>query len=138
MPALSKSKLMAFRQCPKRLWLEIHKPELCEDSPGTEVSFRVGHEVGEIARRLYDPKGTGTFLDPKAEGFTAALKRSTTLLGSSQPIFEAAFSAGGVLARADVMLPVRRGGQQQWHMVEIKSTTKVTEDNNEFLCSNCQ
>ncbi|MCY0854028.1 hypothetical protein [Cupriavidus sp. D39] len=56
MRALSKSKLMAFRQCPKRLWLEIHRPELREDSATTEASFQVGHQVGEIAQRLYDPK----------------------------------------------------------------------------------
>ena len=49
---LSKSMLLAFRQCPKRLWLEIHKPELREDSVDTEANFRVGHQVGEIAQRL--------------------------------------------------------------------------------------
>ena len=25
MPNLAKSKIMAYRQCPKRLWLEIHR-----------------------------------------------------------------------------------------------------------------
>jgi hypothetical protein len=29
---LPKSKILAYRQCPKRLWLEIHKPELRDDS----------------------------------------------------------------------------------------------------------
>ena len=28
MRTLSKSKLLAFRQCPKRLWLEVHQPQL--------------------------------------------------------------------------------------------------------------
>lgn len=35
MRTLSKSKLLAFRQCPKRLWLEIHAPQLREDSGAT-------------------------------------------------------------------------------------------------------
>jgi hypothetical protein len=39
MRALSKSKLMAFRQCPKRLWLEVHHPELREDSAATQKEF---------------------------------------------------------------------------------------------------
>jgi len=52
MRILSKSKLLAFRQCPKRLWLEIHRPELREDSAASQASFATGHLVGEIARRL--------------------------------------------------------------------------------------
>ena len=38
MKNLSKSKIIAYRQCPKRLWLEIHKPELRDDS-GSEMAF---------------------------------------------------------------------------------------------------
>ncbi len=124
---LSKSKLLAFQQCPKRLWLEIHKPELREDSAGTEAHFGVGHAVGAVARRLYDPKGKGVLVDPKAEGFSAALKHSTELLESSQPIFEAGFSANGALAFADVMLPVTKKGRRAWRMVEVKSSTKVKD-----------
>ena len=29
---LSKSKLIAYRQCPKRLWLEVHRPIFLERS----------------------------------------------------------------------------------------------------------
>ena len=47
---LSKSKLMSGRQCPKRLWLEVNRPELLEFSPATERSFAVGHTVGHAAR----------------------------------------------------------------------------------------
>lgn len=39
---LSKSKLIAYRQCPRRLWLELHRRDLREDSPGTEARFRAG------------------------------------------------------------------------------------------------
>ena len=38
MRTLSKSKIMAYRQCPKRLWLEIHQPELLKNSDATEAS----------------------------------------------------------------------------------------------------
>ena len=64
MRTLSKSKLLAFRQCPKRLWLEVHSPELREDSSATQASFTVGNQVGDIARKLYDPKSKGTLIDP--------------------------------------------------------------------------
>ena len=125
--ALSKSKLMAFRQCPKRLWLELHRPELCEESDSTVASFRVGHEVGDIARRLYDAQGRGELIDVQRDGFVAALNRSATLMASSRPIFEAGFSAGGALAFADVMLPVRKTGVAGWRMIEVKSSTSVKD-----------
>lgn len=127
MRALSKSKLLAFRQCPKRLWLEIHRPELREDSAAAKASFDVGHQVGDLARRLYDPKGNGALIDPQAEGFEAAFSRSMTLLESTWPIFEAGFRADGALAFADVMLPERKGGKRTWRMVEVKSSTSVKD-----------
>ncbi len=69
MRSLSKSKLLAYHQCPKRLWLEIHHADLIEWSDQAQASFLVGHEVGEIARKLYDPKGKGVVFDPGVEGY---------------------------------------------------------------------
>ena len=63
MRTFSKSKLLALRQCPKRLWLEIHRPDLRGDSAATQASFQVGHQVGDIARRIYDPEGLGAVID---------------------------------------------------------------------------
>ena len=116
---------MALRQCSKRLWLEIHRPELREDSASTQASFRVGYQVGDLAQRIYDPQGLGAVIDVQSEGFDRAFKRSTELLHSTQPIFEAGFLAGGALAFADVMLPEQKKGKQVWRMVEVKSSTSV-------------
>ena len=121
----SKSKLMALRQCPKRLWLELHRPDLLENSDATQRSFQVGHQVGDIARLLYDSEGTGNLIDVGTEGFNPALTRTLDLLEGSNPIFEAGFAAGGALSFADVMLPVVVNGQKKWRMVEVKSTTEV-------------
>ena len=123
----SKSKLLARRQCPKRLWLEIHRQDLREDSAATQASFQVGHHVGDIARRIYDPEGLGALIDVGTEGFNAAFARSKELLHTQHPIFEAGFSAGGALAFSDVMLPEQVDGKQIWHMVEVKSTTSVND-----------
>lgn len=127
MRAFSKSKLLALRQCPKRLWLEVHHPELREDSAGTEASFQVGFQVGDIARQIYDSKGEGVLIDVGREGFERALSRSAELLKTTQPIFEAGFSAGGALAFADVMLPETGQGELTWRMVEVKSSTSVKD-----------
>jgi hypothetical protein len=46
-PYLSKSKLIAAWQCPKRLHLEKHHPELGEISAKTESLWETGYRVGE-------------------------------------------------------------------------------------------
>ena len=124
---LSKSKLMAFRQCPKRLWLEIHKPELKSDTNQTQARFAVGHQVGEIARQIYDPKNRGSLIDIERDGFDRSFSLSLELMTSGKPIFEAGYSAEGALAFADVMLPVRRSGVTTWRMIEVKSSTSVKD-----------
>jgi hypothetical protein len=127
MRTLSKSKILSFRQCHKRLWLEVHRPELREDSSSTQAVFKVGHQVGDLARTLYDPENKGTLIDFKADGFTAAFEKTASLITSKQPIFEAAFTAGGALAFADVMLPLNKRGKPRWKMVEVKSSTNVKD-----------
>ena len=123
---LSKSKIMAFRQCPKRLWLELHQPELRDDS-ASQAAFAVGHQVGDIARQIYDPEGKGTIISVDDLGFKGAFAQTAELLASSDaPVFEAAFSIPGGLALADVMLPAGEGGNgRAWRMIEVKSSTEL-------------
>jgi len=124
---LSKSKLQAFRQCPKRLWLEVHRPELREVSGSMQANFAVGHQVGDVARSLYDPGGKGELIEVDYKNPGPAFARSESLLAGSDPIFEAGFQAEGALAFADVMLPVRKAGRRAWRMVEVKSSTEVKD-----------
>lgn len=122
---LSKSKLIAWRQCPKRLWLEVHKPQLRQDSAGVTASFDAGNEIGEVAREIYDPHGAGTTLDPSQLGIPELLSRTLSLVPGRRPIFEAGFRTPGpkaALSLADVLLPE---GHDHWHMVEVKSSTAV-------------
>lgn len=128
MRPLSKSKILAFRQCPKRLWLEVHHPELKEDSPMTQTSYQIGHSVGEIARQIYDLPGTGALIDPQNEGYKAAFERSALFLERGEgPIFEAGFRTKDTLAFADVMIPIPGKGGTTWKMVEVKSSTTVKD-----------
>lgn len=124
MRTLSKSKLIAFRQCPKRLWLEIHKPTVRKDSESTETSYKIGDQVGEVARRIYDPRQLGETIDAQKDGYGFAFKRTDELLASNQPIFEALFSGAGALAFADVMLP---HSNSSWKMIEVKSSTSLKD-----------
>ena len=116
---LSKSRLTLFEQCPKRLWLAAHRPELAEESESTASGMRTGHEVGAIACALL-PEGR---MIEANEGLSAAATETMRLLtsGWSKPLFEATFVHDGVLVRVDLMLPVEDG----WHVAEVKSTTGV-------------
>lgn len=124
---LSKSKIIAYRQCPKRLWLEIHEPERAVVAPDVEARFAAGNEVGAVARSLYDPGGQGTVLDAQRDGFDAAFDKTGALLKQPRPIFEAGFRAQGALAFADVMMPVDDTRPPRWHMIEVKSATSVKD-----------
>jgi hypothetical protein len=125
MKNFSKSKLISMLQCQRRFWLELHKPELRADSHQTELKFKTGNQVGDVARQIFDPEGMGHLIDLKKEGFDQALARSAHLLAGEQPIFEAGWTGGGILAFADVMLPATP--QRGWHMIEVKSSTSVKD-----------
>jgi hypothetical protein len=130
MRQLSKSKIIAFRQCPKRLWLEVHRPDLREDSAASQAKFSVGYQVGDIAQHIYDPEGTGAKIDVDLEGFETAFERSRALLETAEgPIFEAGLCIPGALAFADVMLPVKNEATERhaWRMIEVKSSTSLKD-----------
>ena len=124
MRTLSKSKILAHRQCPRRLWLEL-QPDLKPDySAQTVASFATGHSVGAAAQALYDPRPERVVLDAQTDGYSVASARTVELLRGKSPFFEALFSAGGALAFADVMQPLGRAG---WKMIEVKSSTSVKD-----------
>jgi hypothetical protein len=58
-PYLSKSRLISAWQCPKRVYLERHHPELGAVSAQTESLFATGHDVGAIAQDLYERRYWG-------------------------------------------------------------------------------
>jgi hypothetical protein len=128
MANLSKSKIIAFRQCPKRLWLEVHQPELREDSAATQAVFKVGNQVGEIARKLYDQDGDGITINAQRDGYPKAYAQTDEYLAKAdRPIFEAGLRIKGALAFADVLIPTTRGGTTSWKMVEVKSSGSVKD-----------
>ena len=116
---LSKSRIMAGLQCQKRLWLEVHRPELIEYDAGTEQRFAVGEDVNDVARARF-PGGVLVEYD---DGADAALKETWRLLEEQPglPIFEATFAADGVLVRADILTSHEDG----FDLIEVKSTTSV-------------
>jgi hypothetical protein len=111
---------MAWRQCPKRLWLEVARPELVVWAPSTQQRFAMGNQVGVVAREL---QPGGILIDPPTLG--EALRETARLLSrrGDLTLFEATFSHGGVLVRADLLL--RNDGVAR--MIEVKSSTQVRQ-----------
>lgn len=125
MPGLSKSRLTGFLQCPKRLWLEVHRRDLIPPvDPATQALFDTGHAVGAIAQQLYDPDRSGTLIDG-SDGMAAALAATRAIIerGPTGPLFEATVERDGLLIRADVIEPA--SGSSGVRLVEVKSSTSV-------------
>jgi len=114
---LSKSRIAAFEQCAKRLWLGTYRRDLAEDDPGARVRFAIGNEVGRIARDL----STGGVLVDAQPDLAAALEQTRQLLadGHRAPIYEATFQHDGILIQADVIEPLEDGS---WRLAEVKSS----------------
>ena len=122
-PRLSKSRLIAAWQCPKRLYLEKFHPELAEITDKMEAMFAVGHEVGAVARSLYGtPESVEIPFDRKTSRMVEAT-REILASGARFPIFEATFEYDGILVRADVLIPSGDG----WRLVEVKASTSVKD-----------
>ncbi len=121
---LSKSKLMSFRQCPKKLWLEKHRPDLAEVDPGLQAIFDMGHDIGAVAQRLYDTGG-GVLIEYDKD-LRTAVERTNELLKTlpSVPLFEATFVRNGLLVRADVL----ERGKDGPRLIEVKSSTGVKDE----------
>ena len=119
---LSKSRITAFEQCPRRLWQQVHAPERAEVDDGVEQRFADGDEVGAIACSLH-PEGV---MISAEHGLAAAIKDTASLIaaGHPGPLFEATFEHDGVLVRVDIL---ERKGRKSWQAYEVKSATEVKD-----------
>ena len=123
MRTISKSKFMSGRQCPKRLWQEIHHPERADEyGAGTEFTFFQGHEVGALAQQW---RGKGILIELDRRNIAKAISETQeALAGGAKRIYEAAFEHNGFLALADIVERKRDGS---WRLIEVKATTSAKD-----------
>jgi hypothetical protein len=88
---LSKSRLTAWEQCPRRLWLSVHRPDEAMHDEGAELRFAAGREVGAIACGLL-PGGVMIEADPDLRAALAATRRLLDA-PAAHPLFEATLEA---------------------------------------------
>jgi len=119
---LSKSKFIAGCQCLKRLYLQVHQPELAsEPDNSAEAIIEQGRDVGMLARQLF-PGG----VEVRSTRLDQAIRATKELTANPEvpAIFEGVFEGDGVLVRVDVL---QRRKENHWRLVEVKSTSDLRD-----------
>jgi len=123
-PTISKTSFLAGCQCSKLLWKKINQPEdFPEVDEAKQAIFDQGHRVGDLAKSLY-PGGIEV-----GEGVvkrSSVVEETSSLLDRRVPLYEAAFAFDGGFARVDILVP---DGNSAWRIVEVKSGTRVKDEN---------
>jgi predicted RecB family nuclease len=121
--AISKTKLLHYLQCPRRLWLEQYSPEILDEAAIDEAAIETGRVVGVKAREVLG-RGAGHLVSHD-RGLRSAVAETAALLeaGGNEPIFEATFDYDGLTVQVDVL---DRAGNTL-RIVEVKSSTKVKD-----------
>lgn len=123
---LTKSRFLAGMQCPLKLWLQCHRPDLGQP-PSSFDQFRMdaGIAVGKLACTQYPD---GRFVEIALGGVEQAISGTQQLVEdeSVPAIFEATFNHNDLLIRTDIL---KRAEWGQWDLLEIKSGTSLKEEN---------
>lgn len=128
-PRLSKSKFLSGLQCHKRVYLEIHRPELATPPDlSTQAFLDMGTEIGILAQRRFPG---GVLVTANFRQREAAIEQTTALIQDPNvpAIFEGAFEHDGVLVRVDILERLRseEGQPPAWRLIEVKSSTRVKD-----------
>ena len=128
-PRLSKSKFLSGLQCLKRVYLEVHHPQLATaPDASTQAILDMGTEIGTLARQRFPG---GVLVTAGYRQREAALAHTAELLQDPAvpAIFEGAFLHDGVLVRVDVLerVPVPEDEAPRWRLIEVKSSTRVKD-----------
>src|ERR1700723_1738690 len=116
---ITKSDWLAAKQCPAMAWFRLRTAP----APPSEADrFRMeqGQEIGRLARNLYPD---GVMVSPRAGKAAPEITQELIADPSITTLFEAAFTAGPFVARADILKRYKDG----WHVLEVKSSFADTD-----------
>jgi len=120
---LSKTDYILYRECPKNVWVKIHKPDVYFQSELSDFEksiIETGNDVEIVARKLFP---TGILIegrDVKAQGAT-----QDYLTKKQDVLFQPVFVKDGYLAAIDILKfePTTK----EFSIYEVKSTSGVDE-----------
>ena len=105
--ALSKSRLLSFLQCPKKVWLEQYSPELEDEEAFDEHAETAAGLVKSVARDHFSAQvGGDHHRIAHDRGLRAAVAQTTDVLseGGNAPVFDATFDHEGLTIQTDVIV----------------------------------
>lgn len=124
---ISKSKFVAGCQCLKRLWFQVHQPELAaQPDAAAETIMEQGHEVGLLARQLF--RG-GVEVDGSG-GLEQAIRTTQELIANPEvpAIYEGAFERNGVFVRVDPSSRIARSPWFPYIVARLATKAATTSD----------
>lgn len=127
MQIITKTIFIDFRNCPKNVWLKLHKPELLEKFELSDFEKQLieqGNEVENHARKLF-PNG----LEVLSRGEEAGKETEKHMKLKTSAIFQATFIVDGFMARNDVLAYDKKN--DCWDLYEIKGTNSLKETGDE-------
>jgi hypothetical protein len=119
---LTKTLFLHGLQCPKMLYLSVHRPELARDLSRRETEvMEKGIEVGLEARKRFPQ---GILIEAKGRD-EAVVETRRAMANGAAVLFEAAFERQGAFARLDILS--RSADSQGWTLYEVKSSTAMRD-----------
>jgi hypothetical protein len=119
---LSKSRYLAWLQCPKYFWYLVNEREqIPEVDFATNFIFNQGVKVGEYAKKLY-PEGVDL---SGIKNLKQQTEKTIEVLSERKPVFEASCRKDSIYSRADILVPA---GRNSWDIIEVKSATQLKEE----------
>ncbi len=113
---LSKSKILSYLQCPKRLWLEIHKPEESNtDKAELKMKLYWGNKLNQV---IYEQHQKGIFIGHQDNPGQACIETQKVLNKGYTMLFEPAFAYQNLLIRADILVK----NNSKYEVIEVKSS----------------
>lgn len=113
---LTKSDFLTGLKCPKSLWIMKNKPEILPELDlSTKYRFKVGNQVGELAKKYFE----NGYEVKKDDNLNELLKQNKIL-------FEPPIKYERLYSRADILVPIKNN---EYDIVEVKSGTKVKDEN---------
>lgn len=123
---VSKSRYTLFRQCPKALWLNTYKPELCIINDALQQRLQAGSVVGDLAKGLFGKFTDVTSYDDNGNLDINKMLADTfnSIHSGTGVICEAAFQYNGDYCAVDILKKESSG----YAIYEVKSSTDSDKD----------
>ncbi len=119
---LSKSRILDYLQCPKRLYLSVNQPKLALEPADQLERFETGKKIGRLARAIFTD---GILIASNNVDLASAAELTRLAMRDhpDRPLFEATVEHQGLLVQSDILIPDGCG----YRMIEVKSSTEVKD-----------